>query len=140
MIALTDFVADFSKLIESQEKEPWIIIQELDQLIREQIKTLDKEYLIDQGIAIHKTAVIDPGATIKGPAILHQNSFVGSNSLFSINSDNTSFSSGCEVSTVSVIFLFGRRGSSLLQLKNRNIPRRRRITNIMMLLNVPLLF
>ena len=81
MIALSDFVADFSKLIESQEKEPWIIIQELDQLIREQIKTLDKEYLIDQGIAIHKTAVIDPGATIKGPAILHQNSFVGSNSI-----------------------------------------------------------
>lgn len=43
-------------------------------------QSLGDEYKIQNGVAIHKTAVIGHSVTIKAPAIISANCFVGSNS------------------------------------------------------------
>ena len=44
------------------------------------IETLGDEYEVKDGVAIHQSAVIGHNVTIKAPAIISANCFVGSNS------------------------------------------------------------
>lgn len=59
---------------------PWEITAHLTEIISKMIATLDDGYVIKDGVAIHKTAVIGHNVTIKAPAIISANCFVGSNS------------------------------------------------------------
>ncbi len=61
-------------------KKPWQIVAHLDETLREMIQKLGNDYNICDGVAIHKTAVIGHNVTIKAPAIISANCFVGSNS------------------------------------------------------------
>jgi len=62
------------------DKNPWDIIANLINTIQELIKTLGDDYEIREGVAIHSTAVIGHNVTIKAPAIIGPDCFVGSNS------------------------------------------------------------
>jgi UDP-N-acetylglucosamine diphosphorylase / glucose-1-phosphate thymidylyltransferase / UDP-N-acetylgalactosamine diphosphorylase / glucosamine-1-phosphate N-acetyltransferase / galactosamine-1-phosphate N-acetyltransferase len=59
--------------------QPWEIIENLDDLLLQIIKTLDSCYKIENNIAIHKTACIEQGVILKGTIIASENSFVGAN-------------------------------------------------------------
>ena len=59
---------------------PWNIIDRLTETISQLLQTLGDDYLIKDGVAIHKTAVIGHNVTIKAPAIISADCFVGSNS------------------------------------------------------------
>lgn len=59
---------------------PWEITSRLCEIINQLMQNLDDNYTIDNGVAVHKTATIGHNVTIKAPAILSANSFVGSNS------------------------------------------------------------
>lgn len=59
---------------------PWEITSRLCEIINQLMQNLDDNYTIDNGVAVHKTATIEHNVTIKAPAILSGNSFVGSNS------------------------------------------------------------
>ena len=59
---------------------PWEITAHLAEIISKTQETLDVGYVIKEGVAIHKTAVIDHNVTIKAPAIISADCFVGSNS------------------------------------------------------------
>ena len=59
---------------------PWEITAHLTEIISKMIATLNDGYVIKDGVAIHKTAVIGHNVTIKTPAIISANCFVGSNS------------------------------------------------------------
>lgn len=62
------------------DEQPWTIVENLCSTISKCIETLDGEYAIHDGVAIHKTAIIGHNVTIKAPAIISANCFVGSNS------------------------------------------------------------
>lgn len=61
-------------------EKPWQIVAHLDETLPEMIQKLGDDYNICDGVAIHKTSVIGHNVTIKAPAIISANCFVGSNS------------------------------------------------------------
>ncbi len=58
---------------------PWLIIQNLESIIFEKIKLLSDDFEINNGIAIHKTAIIEKNAILKAPLIIEENCFVAAN-------------------------------------------------------------
>ena len=61
-------------------EEPWIIVGNLCETVSRIMETLGEEYHVEDGVAIHRTAVIGHNVTIKAPAIISADCFVGSNS------------------------------------------------------------
>ncbi len=59
--------------------QPWEIIDNLDDILLQSIKTLDNNYKIENYIAIHQTATIEQGVILKGTIIISENCFVGAN-------------------------------------------------------------
>jgi len=59
---------------------PWDIVANLCDTIRLIHNSLSDEYSINGGVAIHKSAIIGHNVTIKAPAIISADCFVGSNS------------------------------------------------------------
>ncbi|MES2380939.1 MAG: DapH/DapD/GlmU-related protein [Bacteroidota bacterium] len=59
--------------------QPWEIIDNLDDILLQSIKTLDSNYKIENNIAIHKTAIIEQGVVLKGTIIIAENCFIGAN-------------------------------------------------------------
>lgn len=62
------------------EELPWNITARLCDIIENLITTLGCDYSINNGVAIHKTAIIGHNVTIKAPAVISAGCFVGSNS------------------------------------------------------------
>ncbi|MDE6682361.1 MAG: hypothetical protein K2J87_02935 [Muribaculaceae bacterium] len=62
------------------EQAPWTTVANLCPLLEAMVCSLGDDYEIYDGVAIHKTAEIGPNVTIKRPAIVGPNCFVGSNS------------------------------------------------------------
>ena len=58
---------------------PWLIIQNLESVIFEKIKLLSDDFEINNGIAIHKTAIVEKNAILKAPLIIEENCFVAAN-------------------------------------------------------------
>lgn len=63
-----------------REKLPWEVISELSEMLIQIIKNLNDEYLVSDNVAIHKSTVIGHNVTIKAPAIIGPECFVGANS------------------------------------------------------------
>ena len=63
-----------------EAEEPWRIVENLCESITHLIETLDDEFDVKDGVAIHQSAIIGHNVTIKAPAIISANCFVGSNS------------------------------------------------------------
>lgn len=76
MISLTDYIKAFP-FANPQSHAPWELTRNLPALLEEIIATLDNEYTISDGIAIHKTATIESGVTLKPPVIIGQHCFIG---------------------------------------------------------------
>lgn len=62
------------------DKFPREILSDISETILSMIPELGENYDVNEGIAIHKSAVIGHNVTIKSPAIIGPNSFVGANS------------------------------------------------------------
>lgn len=61
---------------------PWQIVTNLEAIIQQALPKLDpEEYFIDQQQAIHKTAMIEPTAQLKGSMIIGPNCFIANGSL-----------------------------------------------------------
>ena len=58
---------------------PWLIIQNLEPIIFEKIKFLSDDFEVNNGIAIHKTAIVEKNAILKAPLIIEKNCFVAAN-------------------------------------------------------------
>ena len=63
-----------------QAEEPWKVVENLCESIPRLIESLGDAYEVKEGVAIHQSAVIGHNVTIKAPAIISENCFVGSNS------------------------------------------------------------
>ena len=83
-----------------------VIIKNLESIILEKIKMLSEYFESKDGIAIHKTAIIEKNAILKAPLIIGENCFVGSNACLRNGvflSENVKIGMGVEVKS-SIIF------------------------------------
>lgn len=78
MIKPIEFVENFDTYFPDYiNTEPWNIVNELDKILLEKIKNLSADYKIEGTIAIHKTAIIEEGVTLKGTIIISEDCYVG---------------------------------------------------------------
>jgi bifunctional N-acetylglucosamine-1-phosphate-uridyltransferase/glucosamine-1-phosphate-acetyltransferase GlmU-like protein len=78
MIQLSDYLSSIPPTITSCE-EPWLIPAQIPSMISNLIKNLTSdEYIINNGNAVHRTAMIEPGAILKSPYIIGPNCFIAS--------------------------------------------------------------
>ena len=77
------FIEDFSKTFSDlSTSEPWKITNDLKTIIEKMILNLGDDYIIQDNIAIHKSATIENNVTIKKPAIIGENCYIGANAYF----------------------------------------------------------
>lgn len=77
------FIEDFSKTFSDlSTSEPWNITNDLKNTIEKMILNLGNDYIIQDNIAIHKSATIENNVTIKKPAIIGENCYIGANAYF----------------------------------------------------------
>lgn len=77
------FIEDFSKTFSDlSTSEPWNITNDLKNIIEKMILNLGDDYIIQDNIAIHKSATIENNVTIKKPAIIGENCYIGANAYF----------------------------------------------------------
>ncbi|CAC9975585.1 LbetaH domain-containing protein [Flavobacterium panici] len=78
MIKPIDFIENFDFYFPDYiNTAPWNIVNELDKILLEKIKLLSADYKIEGTTAIHKTAIIEEGVTLKGTIIISENCYVG---------------------------------------------------------------
>ncbi|WP_455826438.1 LpxA family transferase [Pseudomonas graminis] len=84
MIRLTDYIAHFdrSPLAPWAALTPWALVTQAPAVVRQMLAELPAdEYRVQVDIAIHRTAIIEPGALLKGPLIIGAHCFIASGSL-----------------------------------------------------------
>lgn len=74
MIKISDYIYNFSLFATSIE--PWNLCIQADKIISNLFSKLSDEYVISNGNAINKTAIIEAGAILKPPCIIGPNCFV----------------------------------------------------------------
>ena len=79
MIKIKNWIQNFPSWLGQEDKMPWEIIEDLDDLVKKQIQTLGKDYKINNGLAVHKTAIVEQGVVLKGNIIISENCFIGAN-------------------------------------------------------------
>ncbi|MEO6721527.1 MAG: hypothetical protein ABIN67_14255, partial [Ferruginibacter sp.] len=78
MILVDDFINSFSLSFPTlRGLLPWQITGELPALLLEMINALDKNYTVENGVAIHYTTNVEQGSVLKGPAIISSHCFIG---------------------------------------------------------------
>lgn len=108
--------------------EPWKTVENLIDRIATLVNQLGDDYVITDGVAIHKTATIAHNVTIKPPAIISEQCFVGANSYLRggvFLAPRAKVGIGCEIKTSiiledSAVAHFNFVGDSILG-KNVNI-------------------
>ena len=80
MILIDNYIERFATKISQGQHQPWELVQNLESIIREMIAGLDEDFVIENDIAIHKTARIESNVILKGPIIIGKHCFIGSNS------------------------------------------------------------
>ena len=55
---------------------PWDFVGNIEALLKQQIAGLDPSYQRVDEVAVHRTARLEPGAVVKGPAIIGPNCFI----------------------------------------------------------------
>ena len=103
IIPLDNFIKQFPAIFSSESNlNPWEITQNLTEILYNLILQLDTDFEIHNGIAIHKTAIVERGVTLKAPLIIGENCFIGANAYLrgSVFLDKSvRIGPGCEIKT-----------------------------------------
>lgn len=62
-------------------KTPWELTERAQRIVEELLTRLDANYRVSDGVAIHHSASVESGATLKGPVIIGPYCFVANHSL-----------------------------------------------------------
>ena len=83
MIDIKDFISDIPSFLQTKEySSPWNITARLKDIIEGIIPNLGADFKVDKGVAIHRSAILEPGVTLKSPIIIMDNCIVGANAYF----------------------------------------------------------
>jgi NDP-sugar pyrophosphorylase family protein len=81
-------------------RPPWLFTSKSTEIVTEILSSLSSAYNIQNGIAIHKTAILENNITLKAPVIIGANCFIAANCYLRggvfLLSDN-SIGPGCEI-------------------------------------------
>ncbi len=100
---IEQFSANFAGLI---NLNPWEITREIPAILTGHILQLNHNYEIENGVAIHKSAIVEKGVVLKGPVIIGENCFIGANAYLRggvFLGNNSNVGAGCEIKS-SMIF------------------------------------
>ncbi|MFT2011505.1 DapH/DapD/GlmU-related protein [Pontibacter sp. 13R65] len=101
MILIDDFIQGFSENSPNQrDLQPWEIIDNLKEILHNMISHLGEDYKIEDGIAVHKTAIVEKGVVMTSPVIVNKNCYIGANAYFreGVYLDNAvKVGPGCEI-------------------------------------------
>ena len=104
---LNEFINDFAKLFADESKLfPWEITGNLKLILEKYILKLNSDYKISNGIAIHKSAIVEHAVVLKAPIIISENCFVGANAYLRAGvylAESVTVGPGCEIKS-SIIF------------------------------------
>ncbi len=82
-VDIKDFISNISEYFKTEQNlPPWELTTSLKAIIEGIIPKLSTDFKIADGIAIHKSTVIENGVTIKRPFIAMANCHIGANSYF----------------------------------------------------------
>jgi NDP-sugar pyrophosphorylase family protein len=77
LIDIADFVATWRRSpFAIRHLAPWEATTLAEEIISECIKSLPDEFVVSAGVALHRSAHVESGSVIKGPAIIGENAFV----------------------------------------------------------------
>jgi NDP-sugar pyrophosphorylase family protein len=78
MIRISDFIEEFTSVFhQHSDMQPWELTTSLPEILRSRITSLGGEYNINDGIAIHKTAIVEEGVILKAPIMIGADCFIG---------------------------------------------------------------
>jgi acetyltransferase-like isoleucine patch superfamily enzyme len=100
MINIDAFIPNFSLFAKQNKQAPWELVKHISQTIELRILQLQQDYTIVNNIAIHKTAVVEEGAILKGPIIISANCFVAAHAYIRHGvylAENVIVGPGCEI-------------------------------------------
>ncbi|HWA01779.1 MAG TPA: hypothetical protein VG841_15835 [Caulobacterales bacterium] len=82
-IRLRDYVdrIDTTALSDLAQRAPWEITSSADAIVRALLGPCGGEYAVFDGVAVHHTALIEPGAALKPPVLIGPYCFVASTAL-----------------------------------------------------------
>lgn len=103
MITIGDFVQDFGEVFgDRKDVLPWEFTNNLTEILNVFILQLNDGYNIEGNVAVHKSARIESGVTLKGPVIVSANCFIGAHAYFrggAFLGKGTTVGPGCEIKT-----------------------------------------
>lgn len=106
-IQIPSFIYNFELLFESEKNLlPWEITSRLQDVIYLLIPELNNEFVINDGIAIHRSATVEAGVILKAPVIINKNCFIGAHAYLRNGvyfGEGSSVGPSCEVKS-SIIF------------------------------------
>ena len=83
MINIKDFISNIPSFLQKEKYIfPWEIISDIKEIIERIIPNLGVDFKIENGIAVHKTAILEHGITLKSPTIIMDKCHVGANAYF----------------------------------------------------------
>ena len=81
MIDLSTYITEVPNMLKSlMDAHPWETVKNLNGFLQDQIESLNDDYTIDGAVAIHKKAIVEHGAVLKGPIIISKGCFVAAHS------------------------------------------------------------
>lgn len=103
MIAISEYIDRFMISFPKLNGEtPWYITAHLSEILIEKMADLGPDYKVSNNVAIHRSVTIESHTTIKGPAIISANCFIGSHVYIrggAFLDESVSIGPGCEVKT-----------------------------------------
>ncbi|HYG37628.1 MAG TPA: DapH/DapD/GlmU-related protein [Cytophagales bacterium] len=106
-IDIDSFIKGFSNSFPDYiEIPPWVIVGKIERMVQALIPRLPSLYKIENGVAIHPSAIIETNVTLKGPAIVGENCFVGANAYLRggvFLGRGTKIGTSCEVKTTIIM-------------------------------------
>jgi NDP-sugar pyrophosphorylase family protein len=107
MLPLQNFIKEFqTKFPKLADLPPWEICDQIHQILMQRISELNYEFIIKDGVAIHKSAVIEDLAVLKAPLIIHANCYISANAYLREGvflDEGVKIGPGCEIKS-SMIF------------------------------------
>ena len=100
MLSLNDYISEWNDVFPSLQALPWSVTSEASSIVNTLINSLDGDYFINGGIAIHKNAVIEEGVILKGPVVISSGCFVGAHAYLRggvFLGEGVSVGPGCEI-------------------------------------------
>ena len=83
MIDIKTFISNIPSFLQSEKyKMPWKITEDIKEIIEAIIPKLGTDFNIENGIAIHKSAILEQGITMKSPLIIMDQCRIAANTYF----------------------------------------------------------